>query len=903
MESGLLFITIIFIIVMLIMHSNIKKRVAILQQQIQLLKKRLDDLVLSQQIVIKDPKNQVEVIPEPIIEQSIANQNIVDVENITPKIQNTVLPETDNKSQPQILPHSINHQTHKKTFDENTLVYRAIQWLIKGNPVAKVAIIILFLGLSYLLKYSIDHSLLSPEVRILCSLVLGLGLLMMGWRLRRKKELYALILQGGAIGVLYFTLFAAFRPYGIIPFLLVFVLLVVVCATSIMFAVLQRAMSLAVIASIGGYLAPILLSDGRGNHIGLFSYYLLISMAILIISFWQSWRVLNLIGFLFTFIVAVGWGIRSFKPEFYIECQIFILANMFIYGVLAVLLSLRSRQQENFQQLFDLTLLFSVPLMAFGLQYTIVNDWQYGPAFSTLGFGLFYLIGSFFVLRIWKKNAKKLALYGLGIGLAFSTLAVPFALTASATTLVWLLEGTAICWVALYQKQYKTSLSGVIIVLLAVLSAFIANSNHLSNTEFITLYGILSVVILFNACLWHHYIAAYSNAEPLRLLFIVIAIIAWAFWIIGSIHHVLDNATDIGQPIILCSVIATWLWFILGRKINWPTLCYSVIVLWPVLLLTLMNNILFGVHLYLTKCWVLSWLVAFVSGYAYLYLNKNNPAHKNKQLFVTLHISLLWLILGWLYHEINGLLSFLPWGFEVIKWSILTIFTGGVIFIFVILNHLKKFPMQYSPQQYWQVGLFPLGLFLLFQLINGLYSSGQIIHWTYIPFINLLEEAAAFSLIILTFWLNQVIKSLPNSNQTTRTQLTITAFLLIILLTFLWGNSIILRSISQWLEISWSFYALWHNNIVQVVLSLIWTLTAVILVAFAHHYSQRNVWFIGAILQALVVLKLAIVDSIQLDGLIRAFVFIGVALLMLIIGYLAPLPPRKKAQNIPQIDD
>ncbi|WP_392563006.1 DUF2339 domain-containing protein [Orbus sturtevantii] len=900
----ILIIAVIFFVVIFVLLSNLQNRITILQLQIQALKKRLDQQEQSPLVgSTKALPNRMMEYTSPIIQQQPNSQGLIN-QNVAHMKSVVKVDENHNKTNSTVQPQSITtEQTAqnqlKKTVtatDKDSIGYRFMKWLIKGNPVAKVAMIILFFGLSYLLKYSIDHSLLSPEIRILGSLILGLALLTVGWKLRLKKALYALILQGGAIGVLYFTLFAGFKLYTLVPLPLTFALLIVVCATSIMFAILQRAISLAIIACIGGYLAPILLSTGSGNHVALFSYYLLISIAILIISFWQSWRILNLVGFLFTFVVAILWGYGNFKPEFYIECQLFILANLLIYGILTVLLSVRNDKKEPYQNLFDLILLFSVPLIAFSMQYLIVKNWQYAPGFSALAFGLFYLTGSFIALRIWHVKAKQLIWYGLAIGLAFSTLAVPLALTANWTTVVWLFEGTAITCAALSQKQYRFSWAGVIIILLSLFSIMVATiCNHMEDAGFITLYATLSIVILFNACLWHHYRVAYSYAEPLKRLFIGIAIIAWSVWIIGSINRLFESSDVITPSIMLCYVVAVWLWFVIGRKIIWPRLCYAVIALWPILLIILINDIVFDSHIYTIGLWQISWLIAFASSYTYLYLDRKNLSdNSNKQLSLMLHISLLWIILTWLYYQLNWILSFLPWGFEVIKWSVLTLIAGFIILVFFLLDKYNHFPIQHYRTQYWKIGLLPLGVYLFVQLITGLGSSGQIIYWPYVPLINPLEEAAVFALMMLSLWFNLFIQSLQVSKQHNIRQIqpSLLRLLLISALVFLWSNSVILRSLSEWLDIPWSWYTLWHNNIVQVVLSLIWTLIAVILIAIAHRYLLRNVWLIGAILQAIVVFKLVLVDSVELAGLLRAFVFIGVALLMLVIGYLAPLPPK-----------
>ena len=45
---------------------------------------------------------------------------------------------------------------------------------------------------------------------------------------------------------------------------------------------------------------------------------------------------------------------------------------------------------------------------------------------------------------------------------------------------------------------------------------------------------------------------------------------------------------------------------------------------------------------------------------------------------------------------------------------------------------------------------------------------------------------------------------------------------------------------------------------------------------------------------AVVVVKLVLVDLSRLSGITRIFSFIGVGVLMLVIGYFSPVPPRKK---------
>ena len=90
-------------------------------------------------------------------------------------------------------------------------------------------------------------------------------LLGFGWRLRLSRPGYAQVLQGGAVAVLYLTLFAAFRYYGVLAATPAFVLMVAVAALAAALAVLQDARALAVIGALGGFATPLIVSTGSDN--------------------------------------------------------------------------------------------------------------------------------------------------------------------------------------------------------------------------------------------------------------------------------------------------------------------------------------------------------------------------------------------------------------------------------------------------------------------------------------------------------------------------------------------------------------------------------------------------------------------------------------------------------------
>ena len=162
---------------------------------------------------------------------------------------------------------------------------RAWAWLTGGNALVRVGVVVLFFGVAFLLKYAYEHSHVPIEVRLIGVALGAAVMLVIGWRLRASKPVYALAMQGGGVGLLYLIVFGAFRLFDLIPGEAAFFLLVAIAAFSAVLAVLQNAMSLAILGVSGGFLAPVLASTGGGSHVMLFSYNVVLNAGVLGIAF------------------------------------------------------------------------------------------------------------------------------------------------------------------------------------------------------------------------------------------------------------------------------------------------------------------------------------------------------------------------------------------------------------------------------------------------------------------------------------------------------------------------------------------------------------------------------------------------------------------------------------------
>ncbi|CAN5401606.1 DUF2339 domain-containing protein [soil metagenome] len=343
----------------------------------------------------------------------------------------------------------------------STLFARARAWLFGGNLVAKIGLLILFIGVSFLLKYAAARVTIPIEFRLAGVVLVDILFLTWGWRIREKRPGIALPVQGAAMAILMLVTFGAFKMYHLVPATLAFGLLFVLTAFTCLLAVMQNALWLAIFGIAGGFAAPILTSTGQGSHVALFSYYALLNAGILAIALKRSWRSLNLLGFVFTFLIGTTWGVLKYSPEDYFSAQGFLSLFFLFYVAIAIVYA--SRQAPQLKNYVDGTLVFGTPLLAFGLQYGLVRHMQFGLAFSALALGLFYMS---LTLVLWQKRGSSLKLLVesfFALAIVFGTLAIPFALDGRWTSAAWALEGAGIVWVGLRQRQPLAWMFGLLV--------------------------------------------------------------------------------------------------------------------------------------------------------------------------------------------------------------------------------------------------------------------------------------------------------------------------------------------------------------------------------------------------------------------------------------------------------
>ncbi|MGA7982414.1 MAG: DUF2339 domain-containing protein [Chromatiaceae bacterium] len=772
-------------------------------------------------------------------------------------------------------------------------VQRLKAWVDKGNPVVQVGTLVLFFGVAFLVKYAAERDLVPIELRLTGVALGGLVLLALGWRLRVRTGIYATVLQGAGIGVIYLTVYAAAKLYGLIPPAFALVLMLGVVACSGILAVLQDAFALALFGTTGGFLAPVLASTGGGSHVMLFSYYALLNAGILGIAWFRAWRVLNLAGFLFTFVIGSLWGYHYYRPELFSTTEPFLVLFFLFYVAIAVLFA--QRQQPKLRGYVDGGLVFGVPLVAFGLQAALVRDFEYGLAWSALALGAFY-IGS--TAMLWHRGRAHLRLLTesfLALGIVFASLAIPLALDGRWTATAWSLEGAALVWIGLRQGRRLPRAFGVLLQLGGGLALLIAGGAPrvlpILNGTFLSA-CMVAAAGLFSA--WYLRSKQKDLAPWEALLPVPLMLWGLAWWVgagLNDIDWYLTGRTQ-GELSLAFVAVTAFAAGRVGARLTWRELALTSAALLPILVLVALSQLTDSLYTHPFGGWgILVWPLALAIQYALLWhLETTWP----RWIIHAWHPVSLWLLLLLATWELQWLIGQAVPDADTwrnIAWALIP---GLAVATLWRYGGLIPWPVRRHFRGYAVTGLAPVAVYLYLWTIAASRLPGTAVPLPYVPLINPLDLAQLFALLALTRWCSWLSRAAERPSWWPRQALWLS---MLGAGGFLWLNTLVARSVHFWDGVRYSIGPLYHSMVFQAAAAILWTLTALPLMVVANRRGVREPWLAGAALLAAVVLKLFLVDLSGIGTLARIVSFLVVGALMLLIGYLAPLPPRTEVSQ------
>ncbi|MCS3869091.1 putative membrane protein [Chryseobacterium ginsenosidimutans] len=328
--------------------------------------------------------------------------------------------------------------------DNDTPAKEEKDWLLpvfdffKQNALAIIGIFTLVLGIGYFVKYALDKNWIGETPRVGIGFLVGAAIIVTGNFLRKNYSVFASIITGGGIAVLYFTITIAFREYHLFSQNIAFSITCLITLLSIALSYYYKSEILIIFSLFGGFLAPLIISTGQSNYPFLFTYLTVLNIGMLAVVFLKNWKSVGWVSFIFTTIYLFFWTAEKteiLNVYFYIASYIifysFALQHYFKKGILPSF-DILMLVLINFTSIIGLVYIFNTlqyePVIIFPIGFALVNLGLLYREYSKKSFGINYSVFT-------------------GITISLITVAVALQFKTHLITSVWAIEATLLLFI------------------------------------------------------------------------------------------------------------------------------------------------------------------------------------------------------------------------------------------------------------------------------------------------------------------------------------------------------------------------------------------------------------------------------------------------------------------------
>ena len=344
---------------------------------------------------------------------------------------------------------------------------------IGENLFGKIGIVIIIIGVFIGVKYSIQHNLISPAMRLVLGYLMGIGLFVTGAMLKKKYESFSAILVSGAMTIFYFVTFIAYAVFGYFPQSLAFVLMFLFTAFTVLASLSYNQVVIAIIGLVGGYAVPFLLSNNSGQVEILFAYTAIINIGVLILSFYKQWRSLYISALFLTWLLLFSTWASAYQYDDFVPYFVFNLVTFLTFYV--AFIAQKIHRVQELEAVDVLLFLFS-SLSFYAMGVWLISDYYpnnrtFVAMFTLLNAVFHFLVGYYFHLK--KAPSQALKYLVLVLALSFATLVIPIQFKGTWITIFWIAEAALLFGFGRTKKMPVYERISYAVVILATFSLLI----------------------------------------------------------------------------------------------------------------------------------------------------------------------------------------------------------------------------------------------------------------------------------------------------------------------------------------------------------------------------------------------------------------------------------------------
>lgn len=535
-----------------------------------------EEKLVEEELVVREPSTMVEaVVADKLRDASESVQESVQEEIIESiPVMDTVREESAMSPEPiRVAP--IAPKLPKKQIN--------YEKFIGENLFGKIGILIFVIGVGFFVKYAIDKNWINETFRTVLGFLTGAALLVVAERLQKKYRTFSSLLAGGAFAVFYLTVAIAFHYYHIFSQTVAFIILIATTIFMSVLSVIYDRRELAVIALVGGFLAPFIVSSGEGSYQVLFTYVSILNLGMFGLSIYKKWSELPIISFVFTCLIMASFLLLSYSSRStVISGHLLMFATLFYFTFLLPVFSILRGEK--------------IQAMSRGLVFVIItNNFVYllsgilflknmGLSFKASGLlSLFIaLVNLGLVLWLWKdrKAYKFLVHTTLGLVLTFVSITVPIQLDGNYITLLWASEMVLLLWLYVKSKIRVYESAAKVLVGLTFVSYLmdvysVMSEHHSLDTIFLNSSFTTSLFVGLAtgafALLMEHYHSFFSTARRLKYSFwnpfmLILSVIILYYTFMMEFNLYFEGATRSGAMFLFTAVFISGICYAFRKR-------------------------------------------------------------------------------------------------------------------------------------------------------------------------------------------------------------------------------------------------------------------------------------------------------------------------------------------------
>ncbi|MDH5246351.1 MAG: DUF2339 domain-containing protein, partial [Betaproteobacteria bacterium] len=623
--------------------------------------------------------------------------------------------------------------------------------------------------------------------------------------------------------------------------------------------------------------------------------FALLNAAIFTLAWSKAWRVLNAVGFAFTFVLGLVWGHEFYRLEHYAVVQPFLALFFLFYVAIAILYARRGPPAAR--DPVDGLLVFGVPLAGFAAQVALVRGFEYGAAWSALALAIVYALLFAALRKRREPGFPLLSRAFLVLAVIFATVAVPFALDDRWTAAFWAVEAAGVYWIGARQNAWLARAFALVVEIGAGVAFAGSGVGEADGPLFANAFfaGACLIAVSGFATAWIADRPGSAIAPGERGLTPLVFGWGLLWWLAAGAFDLSRHLprSDEAHAVLAWVVASVALALVLARPLSWPRLAGAGIVLLPTMAFAALRDFDLARTTLTTYGWIVwpcAWLAHWLALRAADTLWPGAAEGKDPPLEAGT-------LLPWA-HAISAVALVAQVAWEASEWvgrytAHYTVWTPcaaalppiAYLWLVVRFRDTARWPLSVQRRAYAiRAGVPMAGLLAIWFFAVNVLSPGDASPLPYLPLGNPLDITLALALWSVAAW---AVRFSRIAERVLYRWIGAGLFVAV--------NGIVLRTAHHWGDIPWRLSSLLTSKPLQAALTLTWTLTALTVMVAATKRRLRPLWMLGAALLVAVVAKLFLLDLSALTGLPRVIAFLGVGLLLLVIGFLSPLPPAAQS--------